>query len=639
MPERAVGGKKGQLPTGAWRSMSDRDGALFIAAHGLEKVARRQLRGADVEEEEHEEFHRVRANSAPMVARKGIGQQLHHNTAQQVNQQPVDTHVMQQPAKVDTWAYEGCRPHERSNAADRVTIHVHDEVNNISRNFMCKRETLLREMKYFKAYLSDDCSLDDLDISVHCDVSIFKWLMEYIHADPNKAESKPVPEPTIAVSILISSDFLQMTRLVEESLAYVVEHIQEIIKLPIDLDCINKKLISRLAALFTLEDLDKVRDRKDKLVGALFLHKLQSILITKNDLGESVNVLFRCSLCGKLFTEQQKSWFACPQSPPFVTFHGESISQHIIDPKWDVAMYLAAQRQKRLSWKDIFWRVWALIHNDVCKVCGRHFSIAEIGHCSYHLSLPAFEVGSHVGAFPCCGTEVKRFAGNATRDTGCCTRYHVLSNQEQKELVMTVVAKHSDVLIPWGSREVAEGANSCYAAVQNPSDDDSDSCSTSSDGTFGPEWRKRSKWSSTANHPITFAEGDSLRQSLQGNPRVPPKPSLVPANPANPPQPAKYRKKRKNSKAASRPDPRDGNPGPSHEWWQRLGQKAKSAYQIDLQRDEDARRMQSLLSFLDKRRVDYGEKAPQKPEQKPTPAQLKRPQTTKRTMSAGLSKR
>jgi Domain of unknown function (DUF3342) len=63
-------------------------------------------------------------------------------------------------------------------------------------------------MKYFEKYLADQKSLDEIDISVHCDISIFEWLMNYVHS------RNPVLDVKLAVSILISSDFLQMGPLV-----------------------------------------------------------------------------------------------------------------------------------------------------------------------------------------------------------------------------------------------------------------------------------------------------------------------------------------------------------------------------------------------------------------------------------------
>ena len=91
-------------------------------------------------------------------------------------------------------------------------------------------------MKYFEKYLSDSKSADDIDISVHCDINIFDWLMRYIH------RKEPQVEVKNAVSILISSDFLQMEDLVEEALNYVARKIGQIIQLPIDMNCMNSAL-------------------------------------------------------------------------------------------------------------------------------------------------------------------------------------------------------------------------------------------------------------------------------------------------------------------------------------------------------------------------------------------------------------
>ena len=91
-------------------------------------------------------------------------------------------------------------------------------------------------MKYFERYLSDSKSADDIDISVHCDINIFDWLMRYIH------RKEPVIEVKNSVSILISSDFLQMDELVEEALNFVARKISQIIQLPIDMNCMNSAL-------------------------------------------------------------------------------------------------------------------------------------------------------------------------------------------------------------------------------------------------------------------------------------------------------------------------------------------------------------------------------------------------------------
>jgi hypothetical protein len=49
-----------------------------------------------------------------------------------------------------------------------------------------------------------------------------------------------------------------MAALVEEALGYVAKHLNEIIQLPIDMNCMNSVLIKRLAAKISLNDLNEL---------------------------------------------------------------------------------------------------------------------------------------------------------------------------------------------------------------------------------------------------------------------------------------------------------------------------------------------------------------------------------------------
>lgn len=124
-------------------------------------------------------------------------------------------------------------------------------------------------MKYFEKYLADSKNLDDIDISVHCDINIFDWLMRYVHKKEPKLDFKN------AISILISSDFLQMAPLVEESVRFVSKNIHEIISLPIDMNCLNSTLIKKLAQHISLDDVDILKDKKDKLTSKVYMKKLE----------------------------------------------------------------------------------------------------------------------------------------------------------------------------------------------------------------------------------------------------------------------------------------------------------------------------------------------------------------------------
>ena len=90
-----------------------------------------------------------------------------------------------------------------------MVIHVCDEAKNLKQDFVCPRDLLVNEMRYFAEYLSVDAQRwEEVDISVHCDVQIFDWLMNYVKrsADCNKEkprlgnETHELWRPTIVTS-------------------------------------------------------------------------------------------------------------------------------------------------------------------------------------------------------------------------------------------------------------------------------------------------------------------------------------------------------------------------------------------------------------------------------------------------------
>ena len=80
------------------------------------------------------------------------------------------------------------------------------------------------------------------------------------------------------VSILISADFLKIAKLIEEAAVYICQNINEIVALPIDMNCINDWLVRILANKMRIEDLDNMIDKKDKLMPKLYMRKLDQLL-------------------------------------------------------------------------------------------------------------------------------------------------------------------------------------------------------------------------------------------------------------------------------------------------------------------------------------------------------------------------
>ena len=62
----------------------------------------------------------------------------------------------------------------------------------VKQDFQCPRDLLVQEMKYFAEYLSTDAQRwEEVDISVHCDVQIFEWLMKYVKRGTIESLDKP----------------------------------------------------------------------------------------------------------------------------------------------------------------------------------------------------------------------------------------------------------------------------------------------------------------------------------------------------------------------------------------------------------------------------------------------------------------
>ena len=63
----------------------------------------------------------------------------------------------------------------------------------MKQDFHCARDLLIKEMRYFAEYLSTDAQRwEEVDISVHCDVQIFEWLMKYVKRSTKEVPVTPV---------------------------------------------------------------------------------------------------------------------------------------------------------------------------------------------------------------------------------------------------------------------------------------------------------------------------------------------------------------------------------------------------------------------------------------------------------------
>ncbi|CAJ0933392.1 unnamed protein product [Ranitomeya imitator] len=442
------------------------------------------------------------------------------------------------------------------NTRPNMVIHVCDEAKNLREDFMCPRDLLISEMKYFAEYLylsTDAQRWEEVDISVHCDVQIFNWLIKYVKRNSNEGDQLDVPklEPGNVISILISSEFLKMDSLAIESLrqdgvivpvpederfhgfysnlfmvpkkggtvrpildlkllnrfvkvrhfrmeslrsviasmeqgkflasinirdAYLhipifpphqrflrftvgEEHFQftalpfglataprvftkveecinfchknmsAIVATPCNMNCINANLLTRITDLFTHNEADDIKDKKDKFKSKIFCKKIERLFDHEYKNPHSpanAGTLYRCCLCKKLLTKDVEQKIACLPGKINIDQYGNIVYFHIRDKIWDVHEYLTSLFEELKSWRDVYWRLWGTINWLNCSRCKQTFLLNELSHCQYHPEPASYSLDSPgTGVYSCCNQKVLRF-DPAQLPKGCKVRDHVI---------------------------------------------------------------------------------------------------------------------------------------------------------------------------------------------------------------------
>ena len=182
-----------------------------------------------------------------------------------------------------------------------------------------------------------------------------------------------------AVTILISADFLKIDRLVKECLEFFVENIEDISKVQVDMGCINSQIIRDMARKVSLDRLNQLKERKDKLVSRLFMKKLELLLEKES------NYLYKCAHCNRLFTMSQRKVLHCAKAKSYIDCNGQIRAKHVVDKSWDLKKFVTFVRETyRISWREIYWKVWSYLYVFKCGRCDLFFHITEMGNCNVH---------------------------------------------------------------------------------------------------------------------------------------------------------------------------------------------------------------------------------------------------------------
>ncbi|XP_060268123.1 SANT and BTB domain regulator of class switch recombination isoform X8 [Ovis aries] len=287
-------------------------------------------------------------------------------------------------------------------------------------------------------------------------------------------------EPGNVISILISSEFLKMDSLVEQCIQYCHKNMNAIVATPCNMNCINANLLTRIADLFTHNEVDDLKDKKDKFRSKLFCKKIERLFdpeYLNPDSRNNAATLYRCCLCKKLLTKETERRIPCIPGKINVDQHGNIIYIHIRDKTWDVHEYLNSLFEELKSWRDVYWRLWGTVNWLTCSRCYQTFLCIEFSHCQYHSETVIYPTaGSSLssvgtGIYPCCNQKVLRF--DPTQLTkGCKVKDHMVTLRDQGEgedllscptaKILDDLHKHKDViLVPFAKDTISDSGGPC----------------------------------------------------------------------------------------------------------------------------------------------------------------------------------
>lgn len=300
-----------------------------------------------------------------------------------------------------------------------VVIHVFDELRKTSRDFSCARGVLLDNMRYFRAFLNESNELDEIDISVHCDVEIFELLVEHMHH-----RREPDWRPRLALdniaSILVSAEFLQMDDLVDECAAFISARLQDFVMLRVDLSCLSDASVVKIAEKCSAEQLHRLQDPKDKLQSKLQRKKVD--VLVKQLHSESGSRLQLCRCCHAVYTQEDaRPPIGCRKSKRVIGMNGELSAQHQPTAGWQAEPFLRELvSDQSVTWTGVYWYTWAATNWFDCSSCHSTSTFLELHDCAYH---PGRIVGQGADSkYSCCSSRI--FNIDEAAVVGCKKREH-----------------------------------------------------------------------------------------------------------------------------------------------------------------------------------------------------------------------
>merc|ERR1711957_1123925 len=95
-------------------------------------------------------------------------------------------------------------------------------------------------------------------------------------------------------------------------------------------------------------------------------------------------------------TKKQRKVLSCRKGTSFIDSNGQMRAKHVIDKNWDLKKFVTFVRETyRISWKEIYWKLWSYLHIFKCDRCSLFYHVAELGNCHMHNKEPKVKMSLH----------------------------------------------------------------------------------------------------------------------------------------------------------------------------------------------------------------------------------------------------
>ncbi|XP_050521755.1 SANT and BTB domain regulator of class switch recombination isoform X2 [Daktulosphaira vitifoliae] len=328
----------------------------------------------------------------------------------------------------------------RSRGDSEIEINVCDAVQKTKKIFRCPKRLLVSKMGYF-AEVTKGQRLEDIDISVHCEIPIFDWLIKWVKKDLKPKIDWPILDCGNVLPILVSASFLQMEPLFQECLNFCKYNINNVLSSSSSFSCINDGIITRLSNQFSNCDIENLQDVRDKLKSRLYT-KLILDLFKSNPKKEFGHYSTFAYAFHTILIPSVADMIPC-KSPIFkIAQNGGIIAYHSRDLRWTLNDHVKSLFFKHKSWRIVYWCLWSECHFMRCTLCKIMYPVKYHKWCQYHPQIPqycAIENNRHLcyplGRYPCCNEKTFRYEP-LKNPFGCHYKEHVplLENTSAAEI-------------------------------------------------------------------------------------------------------------------------------------------------------------------------------------------------------------